>query len=169
MGKIESTIKSEIQRFARREVRATFLPLRREVRGIRLRLSSLSKDFSALNRMAKEQMQNLPKKGLEATPEEVKASRLTPDRIRRLRNKLGISQRELGILTGVGLSAVAMWEKGKFRPKGEKKAALVAMRKLRKREVRKLLAEKADEKKIQEAQGRRIKVARRKRLLRKPK
>jgi hypothetical protein len=36
-----------------------------------------------------------------------------------------------------------MWEKGKFRPKGDKKAALVALRKLRKREVKKIIMEKA--------------------------
>ena len=93
--------------------------------------------------MTKEQLQNLPKKGLEATPEEVKASRLTPARIHRLRTKLGISMRELGILTGASLSAILSWEKGKFRPKGEKKAVLVGLRKLTKWEVRKLLAEKA--------------------------
>jgi DNA-binding transcriptional regulator YiaG len=144
LGKLESTIKSEIQRLSKREIRATFLPLRREVRAMRLRLSSLSKNFSTLNRLTKEQMQNLPKKGLEATPEEVKASRLTPDRIRGLRKKLGISMRELGLLTGVTTWAVLMWEKGKFKPKAEKKAALVALKKFRKREVRKILAEKAD-------------------------
>ena len=143
MGKLESTIKSEIQRLTKRELRATFLPLRKEARSIRLRLSSLSKNFSALNRLTKEQLQKVPKKGLEATPEEVKASRITPERIHRLRNKLGISMRELGLLTGSSLSAVLSWEKGKFKPRGEKKAALVALRKLRKREVRKLLAEKA--------------------------
>ena len=145
MGKLESTIKSEIQRLAKREVRTTFIPLRREVRAMRLRLSSLGKNFSVLNRLAKEQLHRVEKKGLklEATPEEVKASRLTPDRIRRLRNKLGISQRELGILTGASLGAVAMLEKGKFKPKGKKKAALVALRKLEKREVKKLLVEKA--------------------------
>jgi DNA-binding transcriptional regulator YiaG len=143
LGKLESTIKSEIQRLTKRELRATFLPLRKEARSIRLRLSSLSKNFSALNRLTKEQLQKVPKKGLEATPEEVKASRITPERIRRLRNKLGISMRELGLLTGSSLSAVLSWEKGKFKPRGEKKAALVALRKLRKREVRKLLAEKA--------------------------
>jgi len=54
--------------------------------------------------------------------------------------------RELGILTGVGLSTVLSWEKGKFKPRGEKKAALVALRRLRKRAVRKLLAEKAESK-----------------------
>ena len=146
MGKLESTIKSEIQRLSKREIQATFLPLRREIRAIRLRLSSLSKNFSTLNRLTKEQMQNLPKKGLEATPEEVKASRLTPDRIRGLRRKLGISMRELGILTGTSLGAILSWEKGKFKPKGEKKAVLVGLRKLRKREVRKLLAEKTGSK-----------------------
>jgi DNA-binding transcriptional regulator YiaG len=144
MGKLESTIKAEIQRLAKREIRSTFIPLRREVRAMRLRLSSLFKNFSVLDRLAKEQMEKMPKKGLEASPEEVKASRLTPERIRRLRNKLGISQREMGILTGSSLGAVQSWEKGKFRPKGEKKVALVALRKLRRREVRKILAEKAE-------------------------
>ena len=146
MGKLESTIKSEIQRLSKREIRATFVPLRREVRGMRLRLSSLSKNFSTLNRLAKEQMQNLPKKGLEATPEEVKASRLTPERIRGLRKKLGISMRELGLLIGVTTWAVLMWEKGKFKPRGEKKAALVGLRKFKKQEIRKLLDEKAGSK-----------------------
>jgi DNA-binding transcriptional regulator YiaG len=110
---------------------------------MRLRLSDLSKNFSVLDRLAKEQLQKVPKKELEATPEEVKAARLTPDRIRRLRKKLAISMRELGILTGSSLSAVVSWESGKFKPKGEKKAVLVALRKVRKREVRKMLAEKA--------------------------
>jgi DNA-binding transcriptional regulator YiaG len=146
LGKLESTIKTEIQRLSKREIRATFVPLRREVRAIRLRLSSLSKNFSTLNRLTKEQMQNLPKKEMEATPEEVKASRLTPERIRGLRKKLGISMRELGVLTGSSVGTILSWEKGKFKPRGEKKAALVALRKVRKRDVKKMLAEKAGSK-----------------------
>ena len=146
MGKLESTVKSEIQRLAKREIRATFVPLRREVRSIRLRLSALSKGITSLNRITKELHLEEAKPRLEATPEEVKASRLTPDRIRGLRKKLGISMRELGILTGSNLSTILSWEKGKFKPRGEKKATLVALRKMRKREVRKLLAEKAEPK-----------------------
>jgi DNA-binding transcriptional regulator YiaG len=156
LGKLESTIKSEIQRLAKREIRATFVPLRREVRAMRLRLSNLSKNFSTLNRLAKEHLQNLPKKGLEATPEEVKASRLTPDRIRGLRKKLGISMREFGVLTGTSLSAILSWEKGKFRPRGDKKAALVALRKLRKREVRKKLLEKREGEKAKKESKKRV-------------
>jgi DNA-binding transcriptional regulator YiaG len=156
LGKLESTIKSEIQRLARREIRATFVPLRREVRAMRLRVSALSKTFSILNRLAKEQLQKAPKKELEATPEEVKASRLTPDRIRGLRKKLGISMRELGVLTGSSLGAVISWEKGKFKPRGDKKAALVALRKMRKQEVRKMLLEKGEGEKAKKESKKRI-------------
>ena len=127
MGKLESTIKSEIQRLAKREIRTTFIPLRREVRAMRFKLSGLFKNFSALNRLTKDQLQKMPKKGLEATPEEVKASRLTPSRIRGLRKKLSISMRELGVLTGTSLGAILSWEKGKFKPRGDKKAALVGL------------------------------------------
>ena len=143
MGKLESTIKSEIQRLAKREIRATFLPLRREVRAMRLKLSNLSKGVLSLNRMTKELRLEEAKPRLEATPEEVKASRLTPERIRGLRKKLGISMRELGVLTGSSLSSILSWEKGKFKPRGDKKGALVGLRKMRKRDVRKLLEEKA--------------------------
>ena len=146
MGKLESTIKSEIQRLAKREIRSTFLPLRREVRAMRLKLSSLSKGIGYLNRMRKELHLEEAKPSLEATPEEVKASRLSPDRIRGLRKKLGISMRELGVLTGSSVGAILSWEKGKFKPRGEKKAKLVALRKFRKQEIRKLLDEKAGSK-----------------------
>ena len=144
MGKLESTIKSEIERLAKREVRATFLPIRHEVWGMKLKLSNLLKNFTVVNRAVREQAKQYEEKKLtlEASPEEVKASRLTPGRIRNLRKKLGLSQRELGILADVTIGAVALWEKGKFKPKGDKKAALVAIRKLRKLDVRKMLAEK---------------------------
>ena len=147
MAKLELIIKSEIQRLAKHEVRSVYRPLRKEVWGMKLKLSNLIKNFTVLDRLAKglaKTKSTEPK--LEATPEEVKASRLTPDRIRGLRKKLGISMRELGVLTGSSLGAVQSWERGKFKPQGERKAVLVALRKLRKRDVRKMLAEKAVEK-----------------------
>ena len=145
MGKIESTIKSEIQRLAKHEVRTVFRPLRKEVWGIRLKLSNLLKAFAPLNRWAKEISESRSKEAkLAASPEEVKASRFTPERIRHLREKFGISQRELGDLVGATPGAVLSWEKGKFKPKEEKKAALVALRKVRKRDVKEMLAEKSE-------------------------
>ena len=166
MGKIESIIKSEIQRLAKREVRSTFRPLRKEVWGMKLKLSNFIKNFTILDRLAKEASKSKStERKLEASPEEVKASRLSPERIANLRKKLGISQRELGLLVGASLGAVAMWEKGKFKPRGDKKAALVALRKLRKREVRKMLAEKPVETKGEEPPKKSSKRTKEKKLL----
>ncbi len=143
MPKIESIIKSEIIRLARRQVKMAFMPLKRDVRQMRRKLSGLSKTVALLNQAAKQLRLEQAEPKLEATPEEVKASRITPERIAGLRRKLGVSQRELGILAGASLGAIQSWEKGKFRPKPDKKAALIALRKIGKRGVRKLLAEKA--------------------------
>jgi len=162
MGKVENIIKSEILRLAKREVRSFFLPLRREVRTMRLKLSTLSKNFAVVDRMAKERMRQEESKKLqlEASAEEVKASRVTPERIRSLRRKLGISQKGLAVLAGVTVGAVGLWEKGKFRPAANKKAVLVALRKLSKREVQKILAEKkGGEKEVRTPKGKGRKLA----------
>jgi DNA-binding transcriptional regulator YiaG len=98
------------------EVRVAFSPLRKEVWGIRGKLSNLLRGFAPLNRWAKEISESRHAK-LAASSEEIKASRFTPERIRHLREKLGISQRELGVLVGAKTGAVFSWEKGK-RKKG---------------------------------------------------
>ena len=67
----------------------------------------------------------------------------TPHLVRERSGNTGISQRDLGVLVGASIGAVASWEKGKFKPQGEKKAALVALRRIRKRDVTKMLKEKA--------------------------
>jgi DNA-binding transcriptional regulator YiaG len=144
MGKVESILKSEIMRLAKREMRAAFLPLKKEVWKMKIRLSGLAKSFASVERQAKEQMrrEESQKLKLEGNLEEAKISRFTPERIRGFRQKLGISQRELALLTGVTLGAVGSWEKGKFRPTLAKKSILVALRKMGKRDVRKILTEK---------------------------
>ena len=169
MGKVESSIKSEILRLAKKQVRGAFLPLKREVWRMRLRLSNLSKNFAFLDRLTREQIRQEESKKLklEASAEEVKASRFTPERIRRLREKLGISQRELAILAGVTVGAVGLWEKGKFRPNVNKKAVLVALRKLHKRDLRKILAEKGEEAEKRKPKEKKAKGAKGKRRSRK--
>ena len=170
MGKVESSIKSEILRLARREVRGVYIPLRREVRAMRLRLSGLSKSFALLDRIAKEKLRQDESKKfqLEASTEEVKISRFTPARIRNLRKKLGLSQRGLALLAGVTIGAIGLWEKGKFRPSAGKKAILVGLRKLGKRDVKKLLATKAGEAPKAKTKARKVRAAKPKGRSRKP-
>ena len=146
MGKVEGIIKSEIVRLAKREMRKTSVPLRRNVRLLKNTVSQIRRAVLALERFAAQQQKELKKRKmpLEATPEEVKKSRFSSRLIRSLRKKLGISQKELAILAGVTVGAAHLWEKGKFKPKDEKKAVMVALRKLGRRDVKKLLEERAN-------------------------
>ncbi|MGZ3748093.1 MAG: helix-turn-helix domain-containing protein [Pseudobdellovibrionaceae bacterium] len=141
MGKLEANIKSEIIRLAKREVRSTLVPLGRDVRLLKSTVSQARKAVLLLERLAAQQQKELEKRKvpLEATREEVKKSRFSPRLVRSLRKHLGISQKELAILCGVTVGAVHMWESGKFRPKDEKKALMVGLRKLNRRDVTKLL------------------------------
>ena len=141
MGKLETTIKSEIVRLAKREMRKISVPLGQDVRLLKSTVVQLRKAVLTLQRIAAIQQKELGKRKipLEATPGEVKASRFSPRLIRSLREHLGITQKELAILAGVTVGAAHLWEKGKFEPKDEKKAVMVALRKLGRRDVRKLL------------------------------
>ncbi len=145
MGKMESIMKSEIQRLTKREIHKTSAPLARDIRLLKNKVSQLRKIVLLLERSTAHQQKvsGIRERILEASPEEVKASRLSPGLIRSLRRHLGISQKELAVLAGVSVGAAHLWEIGKFKPKDEKKRVLVALRKLGRREIRRLLEEKA--------------------------
>ncbi len=144
MGKFEGIIKSEIVRLAKREVRKISVPLGRDVRSLKSTVSHLRKAVLTLQRVTSQQQKQLEKgeMSLQAAPEEVKMSRFSPRLIRSLRGHLGITQKELALLTGVTVGAVHLWESGQFKPSEKKKAAMVALRKLGRREVRKLVEKK---------------------------
>jgi len=147
MGKLEGMIKFEIVRLAKREMRKISLPLGRDVRSLKNTVSQLRKTVLALERFAAQRQKELAKEKipLEAAPEEVKISRFSPRLIRSLRKHLGITQKELAILSGVTVGAVHQWESGMFKPGEKKKGMLVALRKLGRRDVRKLIEERGAE------------------------
>ena len=144
MGKMESTITSEIIRLSSREMRKVWGPLRRDVRVMKGMVSQLRKSVSELQRFVAQQEKLKPKQEspLVASPEEVEKVRFSPRLLQILRKNLGITQKELATPAGVTVGAAHLWEKGKFRPKEEKIAVLVGLRKMRKEGVRKLLEER---------------------------
>jgi len=147
MGKLEATIKSEIERLASRELRKVSVPLKRDVRSLKIAVSRLRKAILPLQRFTTTQQKELAKREvkLELSPEEIKKSRFSPRLVKTLRKKLKISQRELAVLVGVSMTAIQNWEAGKVTPRAEKKARLAALRKLGRTEVKKLLVQKAQE------------------------
>ena len=148
MGKLEGIFRSEIARLSKREMRKVTLPIARDVRSLKTAISPLRKTVAALERLAArlESERRSEKTHLAAAPEEVKASRFSPRLIRALRQRLGVTQRDLALLTGVTVGAVYQWEKGISDPRDDKKAALVALRKMGRRDVRRLLQEKGPSK-----------------------
>ena len=166
MGKLEGIIKSEIVRLAKREMRKISVPLGKDVWSLKNMVSQLRKTVSTLERItaSQEAESRKGKVQLEANPEEVKISRFSPRLIRSLRKHLGITQNELAILAGVTVGAIHQWESGIFVPRAEKKGVLVALRKLGRREVRKILEEKRSE-----VAAKKVATPRRKRSRKSPK
>ena len=146
MGKLEGIIKDEIIRLAKREMRMKFVPLRRDVRSLKITASQLRKSVLALQRVVSQQEKQMGTKPVpEVTPEDMKNARFSPRLIKSLRKHLGVSQRDMAKLAGVTVGAVFLWEKGKFEPKEDKKKVLVSLRKLGRQNAKKLLAEKMQE------------------------
>ena len=147
MGKIEQAVKMEITRLARKQIRAICDPLARDVRELKRKVSRLTKTVAALEKLGAEiEAHSMAKKAkLEVPAAEVKTARLSPRLVKKLRARLALTQAELASLVGVTGTAVTFWEQGKSRPQGRNREALIALRKLGKRDVQKLLAEKKEE------------------------
>jgi len=143
MGKFEGVIKDEMVRLARREMKKSFVPLSRDVRSLKSVVSKLRKAVRGLQRfLAQRAKEAKGKTLLEVSPEEVKKSRFSPRLMKSLRKRLGVSQKEMATLAGVSVGAIYQWEKGAFDPRGEKRRVLVALRKLGRRDARRILEEK---------------------------
>ena len=144
MGKLDTILKSEIVRLSKREMRKVTVPLGRDVRSLKSTVSHLRKTVSLLEKFAARQESETAseRSRLQAAPEDMKKARFSPRLIRLLRKRLRITQRELAALAGVTVGAIYQWEQGLFEPRNDKKGALVALRKLGRREVKKLLGEK---------------------------
>ncbi|MBI5118832.1 helix-turn-helix domain-containing protein [Candidatus Poribacteria bacterium] len=144
MGKIESTLKTEISRLARKELRTAVGSLSKRVGELKQKISQLSKIVANMNKAATLEPGSRTAKGQPqpASNAEIKAARITGRVVRNIRKKLDITQDKLALLLDVSPGAVAFWEQGRARPRGANKAAIVALRKLGRRDVKRFLAEK---------------------------
>jgi DNA-binding transcriptional regulator YiaG len=130
--KIEMAIKDAIQRGARRQIRLVATPLRREVRRLRHTVAGLRKDLMALRAIAAQWelvAESIPWSST-VSDEAVKNARLSPRLIQKLRARLGLSRTALAKLAGVSGAAVAQWEQGRAAPSGDRRKAVVALRRL---------------------------------------
>jgi DNA-binding transcriptional regulator YiaG len=142
LAKIEMAIKDAIARGARKQIRGVATPLRRDVGRLRQAVRELRGQLAALREVAARWTESQAGRGWQpaVSEEEARAARLSPSLIRKLRHRLALSQAAVARLVGVSPAAVVQWEQGRATPAGKNRAALVGLRRLGRRQARRLLA-----------------------------
>ena len=144
MGKIEDVVRSEIVRLAKKQLRADVLPLTREVRELKRTVSRMNKTVAMLERIVARQQREMQqqKAQLQVSDDEVKRARFSPALIQKLRKRLGLTQSDMATLVGVSPATIGFWESGDTAPRDANRAALVALRKLGRRDAKQLIEKK---------------------------
>ena len=143
MGKVEEAVRSTTMRTVRRELKTTLAPLRKELSEIRRSVARLDAAVLSLKEAVSTGGINTKVAHIKVddiSDSEVRRARISPDLIKKLRARLGITQAQLAAILSITGPAVAQWESGTSEPRGENRAALIALRKLGRREVDQLLA-----------------------------
>ncbi len=131
-----AALKQEITRLARKEIKADTASTRRAVAQFR-------RDIAELKRLAKSmerrltilERQEKKRLGKSVSSNLAEGARFAPRWVRSHREKIGFSQADYASLVGVSPMTIYNWEHGKTKPGKEQLAALVAVRKLGKREA----------------------------------
>jgi len=149
---LAGVLKGEIRRLARKEVRATVMPLRKLVTTMRRRIAQQRKLLSELERASKRTVNNA--RAQEAPASEGTQIRFSPEWVKAHRKKVKMSRREYAKLIGVSAQSIFGWESGRTRPR---RRALESWRRIRTMGLREL---KAAEEAKPAKRGRRAKPGR---------
>lgn len=140
MPNLAQALKEEIVRLARKEVKMQTADLKRSSVRYRRDIALLKRENSELRQklafLEKQEKRRVIKP---ASKDLAQGARFSPSGVKSHRKKLGLSQGDYGKLVGVTPLSVYNWESGKTRPRDKQLAALVATRKLGKREAMKRL------------------------------
>jgi DNA-binding transcriptional regulator YiaG len=142
VAKLESILKETIARGSRREVRRAVAPLRRDVRRLRQLVRDLRDGLTAVRDVAAQWKRVAAPTSWrpDVSEEQARAARLSPGLIRKLRDRLALSQAGLARLVGVSPAAVVQWEAGRAAPAGPNRRRLIGLRGVGRREVKRMLA-----------------------------
>ena len=142
MANLATTLKEEIRRLARKEIKA-------QVGTTKQAVAQYRREVAALKRQLGEQQKRLQKlvtQGSKAARENVEAesednnSRFSARSVKSQRRRLGLSAKDYGRLVGVSLLTIYSWEHGKTHPQKAQRAALAAVRGIGKKEALQKLA-----------------------------
>ena len=134
MSTLATVFKDEIIRLARKEVRAQVEPLRKASAGYRHQIAELKRTVAQLQRDVAA-VSRAGRRVAAPSPAEQKPTRFVAKGLRTLRERLGLSPEELGMLAGVSGQSCRNWEAKKSTPGKEHRSTLIHLRALGKREA----------------------------------
>ena len=133
---LNRALKEEIERVAKKLIRAQTKSMKRtgtrhraDIAELKRTVNALEKKVGLLEKQEKRRMAAKP------SPTLAEGARFSPERLKRHRERLGLSAADYALLVGVHQITIYNWEQGKSRPRKEQLAALVAVRGLGKREA----------------------------------
>lgn len=137
MPNLAATLKEEIRRLAKKEIKAETGTTKQAVAQYRRDIAKLKRSLQAqqkeINALKSQQRKHTAKP--QADEEAVESARFSSKSVRSQRNRLGLSAPDYAKLVGVSPLTIYNWEKGKNRPQTAQLAALVAVRGIGKREA----------------------------------
>jgi DNA-binding transcriptional regulator YiaG len=150
MATFADSLKKEIARVARKELKSEVTSLRKAVAAHRSEIAALKRDLKSLaseNKLLAKQVKvaagNAIRPAVESSEPRKKPGRqvvYSPERFAAIKEKLGLTQAQLAQLLQVSQLSVYKWLKGEVEPREKQQVKILALRTLGKREVAKLLA-----------------------------
>ena len=137
MPNLAATLKEEIQRLARKEIKAqtgstkqAVAKYRSEIAQLKRQVREQDKKIAFLASQGQKRLQEPP-----PSEEPTEGVRFSARSVKTQRERLGFSAADYAKLVGVSPLTIYNWEHGKSRPRKEQLAALVAVRGIGKREA----------------------------------
>jgi DNA-binding transcriptional regulator YiaG len=138
MPNIASVLKEEIARIARKEVRRETASLKKAATAYRSDIAALKRRTQTLEKALRRALKGRARESTAAAEggdSTGLALRFRPKGLASLRNRLGLSARECGLLLGVSGQSIYLWESGRARPSARHLEGIAALRKAGKRAV----------------------------------
>lgn len=143
MSSLIASLKSEITRVARKELKGELQSLRKvatahrsEIAALKRQMKSLASELKTVKRTTKS-VSREPSADGESTPRG--RIRFTAERFAAFRSRLGLTQTELARVLGASALSVHKWESGAVQPRMAQLQKIASVMKLGKREVVALL------------------------------
>jgi DNA-binding XRE family transcriptional regulator len=147
MANMAKVLKDEIARIAKRQLRAETVSMKKDTARLKRDIAALKRRLHVVERDNRQLVKRAAqaKKATDEAPVEdnLKRFRPTGQTIITLRNKLGLTQGDLGKLLGVTAQSIYQYEtrEGKLSLRQPTKIALARIKKIGKREALRLLEE----------------------------